>query len=113
MGCFQFFPVTTIHLLGRSNTLLDLLLQDGRFSRSVEKRDLMPLDIMEQLSNRLDVFNTTPFFFVVSTLVMSPTACQAPKTCEQNNSTDNRLPQHIVIDRNSLASLMIMQFVWF
>lgn len=51
----------TIHLLDRSKIFLDLLLQARGFSRSVEKRDLMLLHVMEQLSNRLDVFDTPAF----------------------------------------------------
>jgi len=47
VGRFKFFSVTSIHLLGRSDILLDLILQGRGFSRSVEKRDLMLLDVME------------------------------------------------------------------
>jgi hypothetical protein len=61
VGCFKFFSVTTIHLLGRWNILLDQPLQGRGFSRSAEKRDLLLLDVLEQLSNRLDVFDTPAF----------------------------------------------------
>ena len=61
VGCFQFFSVTTVHLLGRSDILLDLLPHDRGFRPSAEKRNLMLLNVMKQLSNRLDVFNTPAF----------------------------------------------------
>jgi hypothetical protein len=60
-GRFKFISVTSVHLLDRSKILLDLLLQGRGFSRSVEKRDLMLLHVMEQLSNRLNVFDTLAF----------------------------------------------------
>lgn len=61
MGRLKFFSVTIIHLLSRSSILLDLLLQRRGFSRSVGKRDLMLLNVMERLSNRLDVFDALAF----------------------------------------------------
>ena len=61
MGRLKLFSVSTIHLLGRSNILQDLPLHGKGFSRSAEKRHLMLLDVIEQLSNRFDVFDTPAF----------------------------------------------------
>lgn len=61
MGCFKFFSVTTIHIQSRSNTLQGLPLRSRGFSRFAKKRDLMLLDVIEQLSNRLDVFGPPAF----------------------------------------------------
>ena len=61
MGSFKFFSVTTIHLLSRSNTLQDLPLRRRGISRFAKNRDLMFLDVIEQSSNRLDLFGTPAF----------------------------------------------------
>ena len=61
MGCFKSFSVTTFYLLSRSNILQDLPLRTRGFSRFAKKRDLMLPDVIEQLSNRLDVFGTPAF----------------------------------------------------
>ena len=61
MGCFKFLSVTTFDLLSRSNILQDLLIRSRGFSRFAQKRDLMLLDVMEQLPNRLDVFGHPAF----------------------------------------------------
>jgi hypothetical protein len=61
MGCFKFFSVKTFQLLSRSNILQDLLHRSRGFSRFAKKRDMMLLDVKEQLSNRLDVFGPPAF----------------------------------------------------